>query len=308
MASDFDRRVEELASTQHNVFTVAQVLLLQGTHEMIQHRCRTGRWVREGRGLLRLVGAPPTFRSRLHGVILAAGCPVVASHASAAALHGLPGFAGGVPEVTALPGGFVRRAGVRQHRTNFLPDRHRCTVDGIASVTVARALLDMTATEDPRRVERATDDAMTLGLVTGGELGRVLDEAAQPGRRKLQVFRAIVAPRRADYVPVASELEARVVELFQRAGLPEPERQVDLADAEGWIGRYDFVFRGAWLVVEADGRRHRLSPRDREADAMKDERLGAAGWTVLRLSWHDVTRRGSQVVATVGRLLAGRAA
>src|SRR5690606_23090298 len=105
MASDIDRRVEELASEQHGVVTVAQVLLLGGTRQLVEHRCRTGRWVRCAHGLLRLVGARPTFRSRLHGVILAAKCPVVASHASAAALHGLPGFRGGTPEVTALPGG-----------------------------------------------------------------------------------------------------------------------------------------------------------------------------------------------------------
>lgn len=308
MASDIDRRVEELASDQHNVFTVAQVLLLGGTHHLIQHRCRTGRWLRDGHGLLRLLGAEPTFLSRLHGVVLAAGCPVVASHASAAALHGIPGFTGVRLEVTAIPGGFLRRAGVVQHRTNLLPDRHISSVLGIRTTTVGRALLDMTATEDARRVERATDDALTMGMVTGRELSRVLDEMSAKGRRKLEIFRGIVEPRREGYTPVASELEARLSELLQGAGLPSPQRQVNLADAEGWIGRFDFVYRDAWLVLEADSRRHRLSHRERVSDQLRDDRLGALGYTVLRWTLHDVTRRSGHVVSTIRRMLIGAAA
>ena len=46
-------------------------------------------------------------------------------------------------------------------------------------------------------------------------------------------------------MPPESELEARLVELARCHGLAEPERQVDLGDDDGWIGRVDFLFRGA---------------------------------------------------------------
>ena len=53
MATDLDRRVEELASRQLNHFSVQQVLLLNGNRDDVKHRVSTGRWQHSRRGVLR---------------------------------------------------------------------------------------------------------------------------------------------------------------------------------------------------------------------------------------------------------------
>ena len=93
MATDLDRRVEELASQQQGVFSVQQVLLLQGNPAMIEHRVKSGRWRRSGRGVLRLGGTPDTFETQVIAVILGLRCVAFASHPCATRIYGLPGFA-----------------------------------------------------------------------------------------------------------------------------------------------------------------------------------------------------------------------
>lgn len=304
MASDLDRRVEELASRQHNVVGVAQVLLLGMSRSAIRSRLRSGRWVVDRRGVLRPVGAPVTYRSRLMAVVLASKCPLVISHRAAAALYGLSGFGEGLLEVTALPGGFVQLPDVVQHRTNLLPEHHRTTIDGIPTTTPARTLCDLTAVTGARRVERATDEALAMGLVTPASLGRCLQEVAGPGRRRTRSFRAIVDPRRDGYVPPMSELEARFLQLVVDHDLPWPQQQVDMADLEGWICRVDFLYQDGCLVVETDGRRHHTTETDREVDRARVARLEACGCRVERLTWADVVLRPAATARRLRALLA----
>lgn len=303
MASDLDRRVEELASRQHNVFGVAQLLLLGVTRSAMRHRLRTGRWIAERRRVLRVVGAPVTYRSRLMAVVLGARCPVVVSHRAAAALYGISGFGEGLLEVTALPGGFAQLPDVVQHRTTLLPEHHLTTIDGIPATAPARMLCDLTAVTGALRAERATDEALASGLVSPTALGRCLEDLAGPGRRKTRAFRAIVDARRAGYVPPASALEARFLELVEEHDLPWPEQQVDLADLDGWIGRVDFLFRDAGLVVETDGRRHHSTVADQAVDRARDDRIEALGMRVRRLTWTDVVLRPHATAAELAFLL-----
>jgi len=304
MATDLDRRVEELASTQHNVFSVGQVLLLKGTRSAIDHRVRTGRWKVLGHGVLQLVGVDTSFRTRLQATLLGTRCTVVVSHRAAAALYAIPTFGEGLVEITALPGGFAQRPDVVAHRTNFLPDRHLRTVDGLRVTSPARTLCDLTAvTTGPERVSRATDAALRDGLVTPAGLEAVLSDLAGPGRRKTRTFAAIVLPRLRGYVPPESELEVRFLDLVREHGLPEPERQVEMSDLEGWIGRVDFLFRDARVVVETDGRRHHTTPTDLSVDAARDARLEASGWQVRRLTWEQVVHRAAQTADDLRFLL-----
>lgn len=303
MTTELDRRVEELASKQHRVFTTAQVLLLKGTHGSIRHRKETGRWVAAGRGLLRLVGASSTWESELMGIVLTAPCDAVVSHRAAAQLYGLPGFSAGMLELTTHHGHFLRREGVVQHRSTKLPEHHQRLVSGLPVTSVARTLFDLSAVVHERRAERATDNALASGLVTWPALAGVFDELSGRGRRRAAVFGRIVADRQGSYVPLASELEARFVELVRDHGLPAPERQVDLGDADGWIGCVDFWFRDARLVVEVDGGRFHSGLLDRAQDRARDARLRAMGCAVLRFGWSEVTLRPAKVAGMLRGLL-----
>jgi len=59
--------------------------------------------------------------------------------------------------------------------------------------------------------------------------------------------------------------------------------------------------------VETDGREFHDSVSDRDADERRDRALEAAGWTVLRFGWIDVTRRPTSVVRTLRAALAAAA-
>ncbi|MCJ1683490.1 DUF559 domain-containing protein [Rathayibacter sp. VKM Ac-2928] len=68
------------------------------------------------------------------------------------------------------------------------------------------------------------------------------------------------------------------------AGLPEPELQAELVDADGRIGRVDLLFRRWRVVVEYEGDHHRTDRAQWDRDLIRYERLAAAGWTVVRVA------------------------
>ncbi len=111
-------------------------------------------------------------------------------------------------------------------------------------------------------------------------------------------MRQLLADRGAGYIPPASGLEARFFALMVEAGLPLPERQVDLG-GESWVGRVDYLYRHLGLVVEVDSDVHHTSKLDAEADARRDQRLRAAGFEVLRVTGEQLGERPQEVVALV---------
>jgi len=70
--------------------------------------------------------------------------------------------------------------------------------------------------------------------------------------------------------------------------LPEPARQVDVGDNDGWIGRVDLAYTNRKLVVEIDSVLHHSTLVDRRADEVRDRRLRAAGWRVERITEDDL--------------------
>ena len=156
-------------------------------------------------------------------------------------------------------------------------------------------MFDLCGDVHARRAERALDTALGRRLVTLPALSRVLDDLAEHGRAGTVVLRTLLMEREPEYVAPESELEARFIELTRSHGLPTPERQVELGDEDSWIGRVDFLFRGARLVVEVDGAAFHDGLLDRRRDAERDARLQAAGWTVLRFRWDDVVNRPAAV-------------
>jgi very-short-patch-repair endonuclease len=90
--------------------------------------------------------------------------------------------------------------------------------------------------------------------------------------------------------PTRSELEARLLELVRRCGLPEPEVNVRLAGFE-----VDLLWRAERLVVEADGMEFHASRAAMERDRRRDAVLASRGVRVLRVTWTQVTRRPLEV-------------
>ena len=56
---------------------------------------------------------------------------------------------------------------------------------------------------------------------------------------------------------------------------------------------------GTALVIEADSRRHHPSWLDVEADHRRDLLLAAAGWTIVRVNWHQLLQEPELFIAAV---------
>ena len=96
-------------------------------------------------------------------------------------------------------------------------------------------------------------------------------------------------------------METRLRWLLLRAGLPTPEVQTDLRDADGrLIGRADLYYPAARLVVEYDGANHRerLVEDNRRQNLLMD-----AGYALLRFTAADINRQPEVVETLVRRAL-----
>ena len=116
------------------------------------------------------------------------------------------------------------------------------------------------------------------------------------GVRQLRFLAELAAPSE-------SPMETRLRWLLIQAGLPGPEVQTNLHDADGrFVGRADLYYPSARLVLEYDGGNHRerLVEDNRRQNLMVN-----AGFRLLRFTAADIYSRPDVVQAQVrGALLA----
>jgi hypothetical protein len=97
----------------------------------------------------------------------------------------------------------------------------------------------------------------------------------------------------------------REISLYQ--GLPTSiqgwRSNVEVRDGSGLIGVADALFDGAKLIVEIDGWAYHSTLDCFQRDRERQNRLVAAGWTVPRFTWRDLTQNPDWVIATIRWLL-----
>ena len=122
---------------------------------------------------------------------------------------------------------------------------------------------------------------------------------ARRGRAGTRLVRRILKELGPTYQPTDSDTEHLFLELVHAYGLPEPEKQVPISDAKGWIGTVDFLWRRATHIVEVDSTWHD-GPLDEEADDERDRRYVAAGYTVARYRYGRLVGDPSGVARELG--------
>jgi very-short-patch-repair endonuclease len=98
----------------------------------------------------------------------------------------------------------------------------------------------------------------------------------------------------------AQELDSRDVRL--RDGLPVTAPARTLVDLAGCCE--DFLWREANLVVEVDGHAFHASRPAFERDRRPDHVLGAAGYSVIRVTWPQLAGEPMAVAVRLGQALA----
>jgi very-short-patch-repair endonuclease len=183
-----------------------------------------------------------------------------------------------------VPGdpGRKRRAGIKIHRSITLSDRDIAVHRGIPVTTATRTIIDLARTTRGRRLEALIDRAEFHDLVNFATLAQ-----ANPASLKavLENYRP---------APTKSELEEALLRLCDDHDIPRPEINSKL---EGYT--VDAVWRDLKLAVEVDGYRYHRAPHKFETDRERDVVLTAAGWTVLRFTWRQLTERPAWVAAKI---------
>lgn len=286
-----DVQMRALAERQHGVVARRQVIGLGADRHHLRRRLASPDWAAVTPVVLRLVGAQRTFRQRCMAAALDAGDGAVVSHESAAVLWRLPGFTQGPIHVTRPTG---RSALATVHRSD-VPDAHARRVENIPVTSGARTIFDLAGVLHPGRTERALDNALARGLTTIDALHLVTDDLARSGRAGSRLMCRLLAERDASYVPPESNLEARFSSIVRAAGLPMPQRQRNVGGAD-WAGRVDYVDPARKVIYEIDSDLHHSTMLDQASDARRDEALGDAGYTIVRLREYDVWHRPQEVV------------
>jgi len=279
-----DLAVARLARRQHSAWSRTQAIARGMSPKMIRIRSSSGEWIWLDTAVYGHVAAKPTWERSVMAAVLAEPW-AVASHRSAAVLHGLDGFRPGRPEITVRPGANARGRLSITHRG---VDVRTTVVQGIPTVDIPQTFVDLAQVVSGAKLGSALADR-------ADRTPRILDavrdrycELAPKGGRDLRPLRAVLQRFGAGDLPEASELEARMASVLAAAEIPIIEWQAPFPGRRPGAQRVDGLIRPWSLVIEGDGRAWHTRVEDFERDRRRDAEAAAAGFQTLRFTWHQI--------------------
>ncbi len=296
-----DPALADLATSQEGAFSAAQAARF-GVASLDLHRLvARGELTRVRRGAfvmsvaLEGLTAEARYSLETRAVLLSRDRGSWASHHAALAVSGLPlvGLDLTRYDVCADVKHESRSGSVTTH---CLPvGEPALLVRGISSVSTETALVQTAVRHGVRPAVVAADAAMHGGLVSED---KIADAAARLGlgvraRARIESLCALLDP--------AAESPGESLTRLLLTGLGMSFRsQVDIRDSVGFVGRVDFLVEER-VIVEFDGRVKYAGVDGRDAlarEKAREDRLRAAGYEVVRLTWADLERPD-----TVARLI-----
>lgn len=299
-----DPHLTAIAAAQGGVFTAAQASACGYARAEIDRRVRDGAWLRLRRGVFIEAVNFGTLDDagrhvmRLRAALLQSCDANVASHITAAIVHGLP-VLGTPPAVVHLTrdgaNGARTESGVTHHRAR-LEAAEVVQIAGLPVTIAGRAVIDVARTMSFDQAVVIADAALQAGAVSPEALHECLAACAGwPGVRR--------AARVAKFARVGAESPGESVAriAFAREGLPPPCLQASIFDCDGLIGRVDYLWEEEKTIGEFDGRikYDEGGMATVYAEKRREDRLREAGYEVVRFGWTDVQRRPQWIAARV---------
>jgi very-short-patch-repair endonuclease len=295
--TDTDRRIAAIATGQLGAFSRAQATDAGLSNRQLRSRVRSGALVQTGPNGFRVAGAPNTLESQLREVLLDIGSPIWVSDATAAALHGFPGFTLRRPfHVAVNADRNVRRNGVVVHRTGMLDPVDREQLDEIPITSPARTLIDIARHATPGQLGLAVEYAFEHQLTSEDHVHRRIGTLRSRGRYGVPTLLGVLE-RREITRGGESWLERRYLTLLHEARLPRPATQVVLAQRGDHAVRVDCWFEAGNVVVELLGYRFHRTRSQMNRDAARHNALIASGRAVYQFTYDQVTATPTEVVA-----------
>lgn len=140
-----------------------------------------------------------------------------------------------------------------------------------------------------------------LGQATGLQPGELLECASRhPGARGLRQLRRV-----AEVADPAAESpgETRIRVAIIEGGLPRPISQYVVEVEGGFVARADLAWPEWKVIVEYDGAHHFHDEAQMRRDVDRWNYLGALGWTVIRVTRHQLRDGGAVVLFQIRQAL-----
>ena len=310
MPDDAVRAVAELAASQHGAFTRRQAAANGFSRARVATALRNGWLVECPPGVLAVTGHPDSWEQRLTLATLAGGGHGVASHRSAARLHGLDGFERDAHVEVSVENCHRLRLPDNIGATIHHVDRLHSELDvielrGVRSTGLARTLADLGSVCTTRDVRRALTDARRRGssIQWIRQTAQRCHRSGQAGTGRL--LRLLDAIPHEGGVP-ESWFEELLAECLADPAIPPVVTQYRILDAHGrFVARVDLAIPSVRLGIEAHSRRFHFGPDAEPLDEQRDLAAAAVGWELLYLGWY-ATQRPSEVRAIIRRVVEAR--
>jgi very-short-patch-repair endonuclease len=292
-------RLSAVAAPQLGLFTRDDARKDDISKHQLRRMVEHGVVERVGPAVFRFAASPRSWRQDVMVAVLDGGPECVASHRTAAALHGFDGFAADVIEVLVPMSVFHRRKNVVVHHTRSLPSMDRTVVGVIPVTSRTRTLIDLGAVSSAETVENALDCAERDRKVQRAELERRYLDLKARGRNGIGAMTQILDARlELERLP-RSVLEREMSRLLRRAGLAVPIGSYRVRLSPTLVYELDFAYVSLRLGLELDGHGSHATRRQRAADNVRANDLGDAGWTLRRFTYEQVMYEPAAVAEAV---------
>jgi very-short-patch-repair endonuclease/predicted transcriptional regulator of viral defense system len=296
--------------------TAAELLALGVSRDQLRRWVRTGQVTAIARGVYsptawlgRVADDPRRMHALAVGAVIRRNPGLIASHESAAYLHGLDVLLPGgtsAPRLTLTrssqaPGRALVRGTVIRVAT--APEDHVTQVFGLPVTTVPRTVMDIARTTGFMEGVVAADSALHSHAAIKVEFAVVLESCAQ--------WRGVVRARQvigfAD-ARAESALESVGRVRFAEFKIPAPALQANISGAAGFIGRADFCWHEYRTIGEADGALKYAEHGTERARAQlaRDEKFRDAGWETFHFTWREIYHEPQPTIDRLRRALARR--
>jgi very-short-patch-repair endonuclease len=291
--SPVDVAIAEVASRQKGAVSAEQLLALGLSRTAIAYRVETGRLHRVHRGVYLVGHRVPAPLAYEQAALLACGDDSFLGYRTAGRMFEVLEYDGPV-ELTVR--GDHRVPGLLIHTTRRLERRDTTVRDGLRVTTLDRTLLDCAEVLDARDYERVVEQAFAQKRVTEAMLRGVI--ARTPGRRGGRLLSALLDYRGDDGYTL-SLAEDHLRRLQRSARLPPFKANVR-------VGPYlvDFFFPDSGVIVEVDSWAHHSDRHTFERDRRKRQDLQARGYTVIPVTWHQLTKEPEATIARIAAAIA----
>lgn len=203
------------------------------------------------------------------------------------------------------PGWRGRRVdGIRRHDVRRPQPWETGTYDGIPCTSPARTFVDLAGVVGVRTLRSAFERAAARKLL---DIEAIETSIGPGGRRGTPALRGLLDEWRpvaavAKTARLKSPLEAKILPLLAKRGLPMPLANVPVDLAEGRI-EVDFLWREHRLVLEADSRAFHATDVASERDRWRDRELMRVGYSTLRVTWEQAEKETEEIGAAIAARL-----